>query len=424
MCRGPIVLATDGTNQSGAPVVAAQVLAARVGLPLEVVSVIEPVPMFGSELDTGLALSLDLDECLGDARETAVMDYVARFAGGAAPPLVHVRRGGVAQEIARFARDVSASIIVVGAAPHRRLRHVLSGERAAHVLRSADCPVLSVAPRFSGLPRTALAAIDFGPSSVRAALAALLVLDDHGTLILTHILPQLMSPAALSSPPASDPATDMHELFDRVRAEIAPYVPEGVKVETRLVTGDPVDGILTSMEHVSADIVAVGTRGPGVFARMLLGSVADSVVHAAEQTVLAVPPPPAMEALEILRRVLGVAMSERSQEWSAALDAFTRRNAGRDVMLEVSEPERGAQVTGHGYALAGVTYEPATREVEIMVGDPNRPLRHLTRSVRHPDSITLTAASGGRGEILDIRHGRGHTLVAVTHEDTPEARPA
>lgn len=393
-------------------------------MPLEVVSVIEPVPMFGSELDTGLAYSPDLDESLECARETTVTDYVARFSGGAAPPLVHVRRGAVAQEIARFARDVSASIIVVGAAPHRRLRHVLSGERAAHVLRSADCPVLSVPPTFSGLPQTALAAVDFGPSSVRAALAALLVLDDHGTLVLTHILPQLMSAAALSSPSASDPATDVHELFDRLRAEIAPYVPEGVKVETRLVTGDPVDGILTSMEHVPADIVAVGTRGPGVFGRMLLGSVADSVVHAAEQTVLAVPPPPAVEALELLRRVLGVATSEHSQEWSAALDAFTRRNAGRDVMLEVSEPEHGAQVTGHGYTLTGVTYEPATRDVEITVGDPNHPLRHLTRSVRRPDSITLTAASHGRGEVLDIRHDRAHTLVAVTRGDSAAAGPA
>jgi nucleotide-binding universal stress UspA family protein len=282
--------------------------------------------------------------------------------------------------------------------------------------------VLSVPPTFTRLPQTGLVAVDFGPSSVRAALAALLVLDAHGTLVVTHILPQLMSPAALSAPPSDDPAAEVHELFDRLRTELAPYVPEGVHLETRVVTGDPVDEILTSAEHVTADLLAVGTRGPGVFARMLIGSVADSVIHAAEQTVLAVPPSPPAEAFELWRRVLGVATSEHSQEWVAALDAFTRRNAGRDVMLEVSDPERGARLTGHGYALGGVTYEPASRELEIMVGDPSRPLRHLTRSVRHPDSITMTASSGGRGEVLDIRHGRGHTLVAVPHAD-PGSHP-
>ena len=299
--KGPIVLATDGTSQSGAPVLAAQLLASRIGMPLEVVTVLEPVPLYGGGFEMGLTYMPDFDEPTREARETAVMDYVARFSGGAVPPRVHVRVGRIAHEVARFAEEVSASMIVVGSAPRRRLRHFISGERATNVLRSADCPVLSVRPDFCGLPQTAIVAIDFGPSSVRAALAALLILDDQGTLVLTHVLPQRTSPAALSSPPTNDRAVEVNGLFDRLRSELAPYVPRGVRVETRLVTGDPVDGILASAGRFGADIVAVGTRGPGIFARMLTGSVADSVVHAAEQTVLAAPPPPPVEAVDLFR---------------------------------------------------------------------------------------------------------------------------
>ena len=54
MRRGPIVLATDGTSQNGATVVAAQLLADRIGMPLGVVTVLEPVPLFGGELNVGL----------------------------------------------------------------------------------------------------------------------------------------------------------------------------------------------------------------------------------------------------------------------------------------------------------------------------------------------------------------------------------
>ena len=419
--RGPIVLATDGTGVGGAPVLAAQLLAARLDLPVEIVTVLEPVPLYNGALDMGMSYNPVVDEMRRDARETEVSDWVARFSGGAAPSRVHVRHGSVAYEIARFAREISATVVVMGAAPHRRLRHVVAGERAAQVLRSGDCPVLSVPLTFSGLPKVALVAVDFGPSSVRAALTALLMLDDCGTLVLTHVLPPLMSPAALSTPPSDDPTAEVHALFDRLRTELDPYVPNGVKVETRLVTDDPVDGVLKSAEHLDADLVAVGTRGPGMFTRLLIGSVAASLIHADERPVLATPPPGPADALELWRRVCGVATSDRAQEWSAALDAFSRRNAGRDTLLEVREPDRGARVASHGYALVGVTYEPAERQVEIMLGDADRPSRHLTRSIRHPDAITLTAASAGRGETLDIRHGHGHTILALSSPGAPGA---
>jgi len=54
-----------------------------------------------------------------------------------------------------------------------------------------------------------------------------------------------------------------------------------------------------------------------------------------------------------------------------------------------------------------------------MLGDATRPLHHLTRMVFEPDAITMTASPGG-GEVLDIRHGRGHTVAAVASSDRHE----
>jgi hypothetical protein len=218
----------------------------------------------------------------------------------------------------------------------------------------------------------------------------------------------------LSEPDPDEPAADVHELFDRLREELRPYTPAGVKLETRLISDDPVNGILSSADHLDADLVAVGTHGQGAVARFLLGSVAESILHGADRTVLASPPPPPAEALELSRRVTGAACSSREREWAAILDAFTRRNAGRSVMLEVNDPEAGARVTSHGYALVGVTYEPKARRVEIMLGEKGHPLHHLTRTVVHPSAITMTAAPDGGGELLDIRHGRGHTVAAAS----------
>lgn len=412
--RGPVLLATDGMSESGAAAVAAQLLAARLDLPLEVVTVLEPLPTFTAAPDVVIPIDPALDEARRDERETRVSDYVGRFAGGAPPPVIHTRFGHVATEIAHLARDRAATIIVMGSAPHRRFRHRVSGQRAAQVLHSAPCPVLSVPPTFTALPHSVVAAVDFGPSSARAVQAALLVVAEGGTVTLTHIVPPPVPIAWLKIVPEEELAVDMHAMFDLVREEIGSAIPDGIDVETRLVTGDTVDGILSSATLLNADLIAVGTNGPGIIARAFLGSVADSVLHGAEQPVLVCPPPRLDEAVALRHRPAAVASSDHAAEWAASLDAFSVRNAGRTVMLEVDDPAIGAQVTGRGYTFLGATYEPTAHRVEIMVGDASQPLHHVTRSVLHPDAITVTPSEVGDGEVLDIRHGRGHTIATVS----------
>ena len=112
--RGPIVLAIDGTECGGSAVVAARMIAARLDLPLEVITVLEPTPMSSARPDVGVRGDPTDDDARRQTREIAVTDYVCRFSGGDTPPRVHVRVGDIPDEIIRFAREVFATTVVLG----------------------------------------------------------------------------------------------------------------------------------------------------------------------------------------------------------------------------------------------------------------------------------------------------------------------
>ena len=411
---GPVLLATDGTSTSGAAVVAARLIAEKLGVPLEVVSVLPPQVIYGVALGGTPVYLPEVEETQRASLLADVVDFVGRFSSGAPAPTVHLRCGGISDEVARVAQERSATLIVVGAAPHQRINRIIAGERAVHVLRSSTVPVLSVPPGFSALPRNIVVGVDFAPPSVRAAQTALLLLAPGGTLTLLHVLSPLLGDAPIRDLTGRDPATAVQNLFGRLRDELRPYVPEGATIETRTRTDYDTNGVLAAAASLGADLVVVGTHGPRLLERLFIGSVASTVVHASPQAVLAVPPPRGAEALQIWLRMTGTATSSEPGDWTKALDDFTRRNAGRQARIEIDDPGIGAQMLGNG-TLVGVTYDTHDRRIEIIVGDANVTRRHLMHSIPHVDSIAMTTEGGANaGEVLELRHGRGHTLVLVT----------
>jgi nucleotide-binding universal stress UspA family protein len=409
--RGPILLATDGAGKSGAAVIAARLLAGHLNVPLEVASVLPLQVPYGVALGGTPIYLPEVDDVRREVRTAAVLEYLARSGADGVPP-VHVRFGGIADEIAFVAQERNASLVVVGAAPHQRGNRIIGGELAVHVLRASTVPVLSVPPGFAALPRRILVAVDFSPASVRAAQAALLLLAPGGTLTLLHVISPLLGDAPLRDAEGRDPADAVQSMFGRLRDELRAYVPQDVTIETLIRTDDEADSILAGAAAVDADLIAVGTHGPRLLERIFVGSVASSVLHAAPQTVLAAPPPRAPESLDLWLRMTGNATSDAPRAWAGALDEFTRRNKGRRVAVEVDDPELGAQMLGRG-ALVGVTYDPHDQRVEIMLGDAKGTRRHLMHSIARVESIAMTTETRTGSEALELRHGGGHTLVMV-----------
>lgn len=410
--RGPVLLATDGMSRSGAAAIGARLIAEKLGVPLEVVTVLEPEVIYGAALG-GIPVYLpDVYESRKERRMSEVRDYLARHIPGSPLPTVTLRSGGIAHEVTDVARERDATLVVVGAAPHQRLNRMVAGERAVQVLRSASVPVLSVPPGFSALPRNVVVGVDFSPASVRAAQVALLLVAPGGTLTLLHVLSPLLADAPLRDVGGRDPASSVQTLFGRLRDVLRPYVPDDVTIETRVRADLDYDGILAVASKIDADLVVVGTHGPRLLERLFIGSVASTIMHAAPQAVLAAPPPPPADAMDLWLHVMGTARSTRPNEWADTLDEFTRRNEGQRVSVEVDDPDIGSQLLSRG-PLLGVTYDARDRRVEIMVGDADRIRGHHMHSIPNVDSIAMTADEQSGREALELRHGRGQTLVLI-----------
>ena len=81
---------------------------------------------------------------------------------------------------------------------------------------------------------------------------------------------------------------DAQEAVERVR-KIAKMVDGDLSIETAVVEGKPSREIVRYAEEVDCDLVVMGTHGRGGIDRLLLGSVAESVIRASSIPVTAVP---------------------------------------------------------------------------------------------------------------------------------------
>ncbi|AZH25421.1 universal stress protein [Haloplanus aerogenes] len=81
---------------------------------------------------------------------------------------------------------------------------------------------------------------------------------------------------------------DAEKAVARVR-DIAETVDSTVSVETAVVEGKPSREIVRYAEEVDCDLVVMGTHGRGGIDRLLLGSVAESVIRASSIPVTTVP---------------------------------------------------------------------------------------------------------------------------------------
>lgn len=400
--RGPVLLATHGMELSDAPAIAARLLARALGRPLHVVTVVEPRPEDEPAFDLGPLLD-EVARERAEAQEDAVRRYVESIDAADAGFTVEVRHGRVSREIAAAARERDATVVVLGAVPRHRLVRTLAGVRASQVLRLAGVPVLAVPPSFSGLPRRAIAAVDFAPPSTRAAFTALMMLSGGGTLTLVHVRT------------GDDDAVEHSSArFAQLMTRLRDGAPPGVTIEHLEALGDVSDTILTIADQQRAELIAAGTHGPRLAERLFVGSVATRLLHLSPVAVLTTAAPPndargdwALDALE-------TAWSDRPVEWGTALDSFSRRNAGRQVTLDVYDLDVGAQVEARGCMLHGAVYDPHDRRVELMLSFQPDGLAHLTRSISGARSIAVRGTPHDGDEALEIRHGRGQTVLRFT----------
>jgi nucleotide-binding universal stress UspA family protein len=137
-----IVCGTDFSDSSLAALEYATSFAAQSGAQLDVLSVVQLIPIYEM---TG-AIPLYFPGFIGDLKADIARQLDSTVAGAGIRNDVHclVTAGTPYREIVRVASERQADLIVLGAYSHGTIDHLFFGSTANHVVRQARCPVLTV----------------------------------------------------------------------------------------------------------------------------------------------------------------------------------------------------------------------------------------------------------------------------------------
>lgn len=397
----PLLVATDATTGSDAALRAARAISARTGQSVRLLAVFAPAPIVGAEVQVTIATRNEAEQ-----RRAIELELAEQFdrLGIPAEWSADVVMGDPAATIAQAARECGAEMVVMGLGGHELVDRIFGDEMVLKVLRLGTTPVLAVAPTFHALPCHAVAAVDFSASCGRALELGGQLLASPGRISLVHVTQPDKDPASWSARDAAYVGT-VGRALDRLIAETD--VPPGVRFERKVLAGDPAQQLLNYVTSYSPDLVIAGSHGHNFLTRLWLGSVSTRLLRSARRTMLIVPPVEGPGFLEEMPEERG---RFSFYEWAERLEEFSRRNAGRGAILEVIDPEIGAQVEEKGVPFAGASFDPRDGRVQIMFGGADG---HLTRNISGVTRIQLLKDVNGKDAFLRVAHGRGQTLLAL-----------
>jgi nucleotide-binding universal stress UspA family protein len=231
----------------------------------------------------------------GLARQTA------RLGLGAPELAVSIARVGAPHRVlAEAAKRHNADLLVVGATGSGPLAAELLGSTADRVLRQAPCPVLIVRGELAVPPRRVLAAVDLSTLSGDAFRCGLHLLSQIAGRAEAHVHAvyalSFLDAVARRSLPEGPP---LDQVEKSAAAELRRFVLENrpdvsFSIDTAVLPGDARMEILDELKEHPADLLILGTHGHGGMERLVIGSVASTVVRKAPCSVLVVSPEAAL----------------------------------------------------------------------------------------------------------------------------------
>ena len=234
------------------------------------------------------------------AAELAYLERVAQCASPClgAPVLIDLLDGPVAATLCAHAQAHDIDLIVMSTHGRGALARVWLGSVAAALVRQAPAPILLVRPQEAYTHQThepvfrhVLIPLDGSPFAEQAIEPAITL----GTLTQArYTLLQALDPlvAEHTHPPYSVGLD--RRLLPEVQAQAVAYLEriaaclrgQSLEVQTSLVVGPPAHAISDYVRAHAVDLIAMATHGHGAVSRVLLGSVADAVVHTSDVPVL------------------------------------------------------------------------------------------------------------------------------------------
>ena len=208
-----------------------------------------------------------------------------------------VRTGKPAVEILAEARESGADLIVMSSRGQTGVRKLFFGSTTERVLRETSVPVLVTTPeqpRGRSLEEIArhvsrvLAPVDLsGASSRQLAVAAAIARALSVPLLIAHVVEPVVVPLRVRKTIAG--ADTRRASAEDELDELERGLPDGVKNETIVLTGDPAEEIVKLTEARRANLIVIGLHSSEMFGPRM-GSVTYRVLSLTRTLVLALPP--------------------------------------------------------------------------------------------------------------------------------------
>jgi nucleotide-binding universal stress UspA family protein len=288
-----VLLATDGSEDAKKAAAFLAQLPLPASTAIRIVSVITLPP---SPID--IPTVREYYESLRAEGRRIVDEARASFSQGVSIE-TQVLEGDARDEIVREAHQWSADLVVVGARGLGSLAGFFLGSVSTAVARHSDASVLVVRGHPQHLQRI-IVGLDGSDQSTNAArfVAALPLGPGISVSLIGAVEPQHFPSAALGIV-REEVAIAIQAMVEKRRADLdkalgqaAPlFDAHGASVTRTTPPGRPAEVLVAAAKPPYADLIIVGARGLGSFKRLLLGSVSDNVLRAAQCPVLIVKPP-------------------------------------------------------------------------------------------------------------------------------------
>lgn len=289
-----ILAATDLSEASRVAIRRAAQLAREHGAQLVILHVVRPTSVLPDWLAKAQPRLANEEELVADLRGRLTSMAVEAGLGADDNLSLEVRFGKPAHEIAHFASDTGADLLVVGAHGETGMVESLVGTIAHKVVRMSSVPVLVVKKSPEAAYHQILASTDFTEASRLAAhLARQLAPEARIELFHAYDVPYftLMTHAGVSD----DAMGDYRKLaFEDAKVAMAEFVatlgPEFEQSPVVLRHGYAPALLQQQVREKGTDLVVVGAHGKGLLGLALLGSVSSRVLADTSCDVLVVKP--------------------------------------------------------------------------------------------------------------------------------------
>ncbi|HTJ60271.1 MAG TPA: universal stress protein [Candidatus Saccharimonadales bacterium] len=288
-----ILLATDGSPSARQAEDLAATTSWPSGTEIDALCVDQ---LLDRKIDLETQRFLDAHDAMRRAIDDRLAALVERLDGPGRTVRARVVFGRPATAIVDEARELGSELIIIGTHNHGALAAFTLGSVAAEVVDHSPCPVLVAR-------RPTLGPIVLGhDGSAGARQAEELVASwpflARETIRVVSVSP-LLAPWYAGATVGMGPVIDgdfLQALLDEQHAELrrtadaaaARLVERGVRATADTRDGSAADGLLDAIAGAKAELVVVGSRGNTGLTRLLLGSVARTVLYQARCSVLIV----------------------------------------------------------------------------------------------------------------------------------------